>query len=237
MASPPYDNLCVIDVEPIISLQPTQRSEIPTGLILGPAQPIQRGLFRKRAHDRKVLRGESSETRPTQDFIREVINEPQQGDHDFSSPRWTSTIDYMLREGTHNNRTTPLWTQVGEIQCPHSQFVKVKKLVAMLSNSTPNGQGDLLVTLKDPSGVIEGTMHHNIFNYDENRVQTGIGAVVILQNVFVGRFNMMSKYLNITARNIVKIIGVNSMIAGYEPTVAATTDEKKKKEHLVTNMK
>ncbi|CAN8242686.1 unnamed protein product [Cochlearia groenlandica] len=97
----------------------------------------------------------------------------------------------------------------------------------MLSNSTPNGQGDLLVILKDLSGVIEGTMHHNIFNNDENRVKTGIGAVVILQNVSVGRFNMKSKYLNITARNIVKIIGVNSMIAGYEPTVAATTDEKK----------
>ncbi|CAN8243103.1 unnamed protein product [Cochlearia groenlandica] len=204
-SSPSYDNLYVIDVEPIISLQPSQRAEIQTCLISGPAQPIQRGLFRKRVHDGKVLRGESSQARPTQDFIREVINEPQKGDHDFSSPRWTSTIDYMLREGTHNHRTTPFWTQITEIQCPRSQFVKVKKVVAMLSNASPNGQGDLLVTLKDPSGIIEGTMHHNILNNEEYRVNTGVGAVVILKNVYVTRFNMNSKYLNITERNVVKV--------------------------------
>ena len=94
-----FGKMIVIDALPTISLQPSQQSQSEVSLIPGPARRVQQSLFRKRRHDAMVVRGESSQPRPTQHFIREVYNDPQQGDMDFHSLRWTSVMNWIFLAG------------------------------------------------------------------------------------------------------------------------------------------
>ncbi|GKD02995.1 EEIG1/EHBP1 N-terminal domain-containing protein [Tanacetum coccineum] len=66
-----------------------------------------------------------------------------------------------------------------------------------------NALGEVTVKLKDPSGVISGTIHHKVLAIYGKSIT--IGAVLILHNVSVFSPKPSAYYLNITLRNFVKV--------------------------------
>nr|GEU37612.1 hypothetical protein [Tanacetum cinerariifolium] len=71
----------------------------------------------------------------------------------------------------------------------------------LIKSCTPNALGELIVTLKDPSG----TIHHKSLQKECYGESITVGAVLILHNVLVFSHKPSTYYLSITSRNLVKI--------------------------------
>ncbi|GJR62901.1 hypothetical protein Tco_1505063 [Tanacetum coccineum] len=94
---------------------------------------------------------------------------------------------------------------VGEIK----NFLKNGKLdqvVAIVKSCTPNVIGDLTMTLKDLLGTIPGTIHQKVIDKGGNGKDIIIGVALILANVLVFSPKPSMHYLNITMRNVVKVL-------------------------------
>ncbi|XP_044465577.1 uncharacterized protein LOC123195800 isoform X2 [Mangifera indica] len=89
---------------------------------------------------------------------------------------------------------------------------KVSQIVAIVKSSTVNGLGGMMVTLKDPTGTIDASIHHRVLTVGEFSKDISVGAVLILQKVAVFSPSHSTHYLNITLRNIVKVISKNCEI-------------------------
>jgi hypothetical protein len=55
--------------------------------------------------------------------------------------------------------------------------------VAIVKTCTPNGLGDVMVTLKDPTGTIDASVHRKVISESEFGRDIRVGAVVILKQV------------------------------------------------------
>ncbi|KAL6181433.1 hypothetical protein ACLB2K_048088 [Fragaria x ananassa] len=83
---------------------------------------------------------------PTQE-LRRVVENGDEEDHDFAADSWLRALEF----GGGGSRT-PL----GSIK-KGLDTLRVAKVVAMIKSCTPNGLGDLMLTLKDPTGTIGAT--------------------------------------------------------------------------------
>nr|GEV16909.1 GPCR kinase [Tanacetum cinerariifolium] len=75
----------------------------------------------------------------------------------------------------------------------------------MGSLTNPNVTGYLIVTLKDLSGIIHGTICHKVIDEDGYGKEINVGAALILTNVLVFSLKSSMHYLNITMRNVLKV--------------------------------
>ncbi|GJT51977.1 reverse transcriptase domain-containing protein [Tanacetum coccineum] len=83
---------------------------------------------------------------------------------------------------------------------------KLELVVAVVMTCTPNSLGDMTVTLKDPTGIMAGTIHYKVFKKEDGYANsTKVGSVLILRNVSVFTPKPSKHYLNITVKNIVKV--------------------------------
>ncbi|GJS08561.1 reverse transcriptase domain-containing protein [Tanacetum coccineum] len=84
---------------------------------------------------------------------------------------------------------------------------KLELVVGVVLSCTPNALGDMTVTLKDPTGIMGGTIHYKVFKNEDDGYAKSIkvGYVLILRNVSVFTPKPSKHYLNITIRNIVKV--------------------------------
>ncbi|KAG8081050.1 hypothetical protein GUJ93_ZPchr0007g5441 [Zizania palustris] len=74
-------------------------------------------------------------------------------------------------------------------------------VVGMVTSCTPNGLGDLFLSLKDPTGTIGASVHTKAFSREDVRV-VSIGSVIVLKKVAVFRPSHKACYLNITQENV-----------------------------------
>ncbi|GJU24510.1 hypothetical protein Tco_1163131 [Tanacetum coccineum] len=88
---------------------------------------------------------------------------------------------------------------------------KLDQVVAIVKSCYPNVIGDLIVTMKDLSGTILGTIHHKVIDEGGYRNDITVGVALILANVSVFSPKPSMHYLNITMRNVVKVFRKNTV--------------------------
>ncbi|CAF2081784.1 hypothetical protein HID58_020944 [Brassica napus] len=174
-------------------------------LIPGPAGTVQVAIRRKMNKDPRSF-DEQGEPIPTQEFICKAAEEPDWDDKDFSEDPWVSAVDYIRREGLLSNGGKAIGTPLSEIKSVCCSWGKVDQVVAIVKTCTPNGLGDIMVTLKDPTGTIDASVHRKVISESEFGRDIRVGAVVILNKVAVCAPSRSSRYLNITLKNISKVI-------------------------------
>ncbi|GJY52822.1 hypothetical protein Tco_0444486 [Tanacetum coccineum] len=177
-----------------------------TRIIPGPACIVQAANLRKIADN---LEGEEEYVMSTHEYIRNVIKDVGEND-DFTRGLWLSTVEYA------NVDRWIVSGYFGDIK----KFLKNRKLekvVAIIKSYTPNALGDLIVTLKDLSGTIFGSIHYKVVMEDRFRKMITVEAALILHNVFVFFHKQLTHYLNITRKNMVNVFhkddGLHSLYA------------------------
>ncbi|KAL5197781.1 hypothetical protein ABZP36_001293 [Zizania latifolia] len=78
-------------------------------------------------------------------------------------------------------------------------------VVGMVTSCTPNGLGDLFLSLKDPTGTIGASVHMKAFSKEDVRV-ISIGSIIVLKKVAVFRPSHKACYLNITKENVEMLV-------------------------------
>ncbi|KAL6552507.1 hypothetical protein OROHE_007871 [Orobanche hederae] len=139
---------------------------------------------------------------PTQDYIMRAMEDTADFDDDFSLQPWISALQFLGANDGYG-RSTP----VSSIKkCLNGD--KVAKVVAVIKSCTPNGLGGLIVSLKDPTGTVGASIHHKVLSDNEFGKNLTVGSVLILRKVAVFSPAKSAHYLNITLRNLVKVIVV-----------------------------
>nr|GEW74192.1 hypothetical protein [Tanacetum cinerariifolium] len=84
---------------------------------------------------------------------------------------------------------------------------KLELVVGVVKSCTPNSLEDMTITLKDPTGTVEGTINYKVFQNEADGYTKSIkvGSILILRDVSVWTLKPSQRYLNITTRNIVKV--------------------------------
>nr|GEU53327.1 hypothetical protein [Tanacetum cinerariifolium] len=77
---------------------------------------------------------------------------------------------------------------------------KLEKVVAVIKSCTQNALGDLIVTLKDLSGTIFGTIHYKVLTEGRFAKAITVGAALILYDISVFSKQSTHHYLNITKK-------------------------------------
>ncbi|GKA86619.1 reverse transcriptase domain-containing protein [Tanacetum coccineum] len=130
----------------------------------------------------------------------QVVPEDVSEDDHFTLGPWLSAIMHLHGEGVMPSGC------LGDMKkyCING---KLELVVGVVMSCTPNALGDMTVTLKDPTGIMGGTIHYKVFKNEDDGYAKSIkvGSVLILRNVSVFTPKPSKHYLNITIRNIVKV--------------------------------
>nr|GEY06418.1 hypothetical protein [Tanacetum cinerariifolium] len=140
----------------------------------------------------------------TQQYMDKVV-EDVSDDDDFKSAAWVSATNYV---NTFGGTVTGCLRDVDNFL----KNRKLKQVVGIVKSCSPNMLSDLNVTLKDLSGTIPGTIHHNVIGKGGYRNDITVGAAMILTNVSVFSPNPSKHYLNITMRNVVEVFRKNTVL-------------------------
>ncbi|KAG4137350.1 hypothetical protein ERO13_D07G066400v2 [Gossypium hirsutum] len=190
------------------SLSPTSNSSLPSSpnLIPGPAGAVQAAMLRK-LHYNNNSSCIGEDPVPTQEYIRRAVVDPAAAaDDDFSRDPWLFALEFIRREGLVDNGGT-IGTPLSWIKTePKLGNRKVAQVVAIIKSCTANGLGDLMVTLKDPTGTIDASIHGKVLVDGRFAKDITVGTVLILQKVSVFSPMCSARYLNITLNNVVKAI-------------------------------
>ncbi|XP_076949797.1 uncharacterized protein LOC143622575 [Bidens hawaiensis] len=136
----------------------------------------------------------------TQEYIRKAVEDPEE-DEDFKRTPWLSAVEFVNSDGMIDSG---LIAHLGDInKCEETG--KLDLVVAVIKSCTPNGLGDMMVTLKDPTGTVFGTIHHKVLTEGDIRKGICVGSALILYKVSVVSLSRSTHYLNITKRNLVKV--------------------------------
>ncbi|KAK5817836.1 uncharacterized protein LOC108484478 [Gossypium arboreum] len=188
------------------SLSPTSNSSLPSSpnLIPGPAGAVQAAMLRK-IHYNNNSSCIGEDPLPTQEYIRRAVVDPA-ADDDFSRHPWLFALEYIRREGLVDNGGT-VGTPLSWIKTePKLGNRKVAQVVAIIKSCTPNGLGDLMVTLKDPTGTVDASIHGKVLVEGRFAKDITVGTVLILQKVSIFSPICSARYLNITLNNVIKAI-------------------------------
>ncbi|TYI18162.1 hypothetical protein ES332_A07G072100v1 [Gossypium tomentosum] len=188
------------------SLSPTSNSSLPSSpnLIPGPAGAVQAAMLRK-IHYNNNSSCIGEDPLPTQEYIRRAVVDPAAAD-DFSRHPWLFALEYIRREGLVDNGGT-VGTPLSWIKTePKLGNRKVAQVVAIIKSCTPNGLGDLMVTLKDPTGTVDASIHGKVLVEGRFAKDITVGTVLILQKVSIFSPICSARYLNITLNNVIKAI-------------------------------
>nr|GEU38330.1 hypothetical protein [Tanacetum cinerariifolium] len=134
---------------------------------------------------------------PTQDYIRKLYEDVSKGE-DFKMLSWVKALEFI-----NDNREIE-GGYFGDINI-YIKKGKLEKVVAIITSCIPNMLGDMNVTLKDPSGIIFGTIHYKVLLNDDVLKAIKVGSAIILQNVSMFCPKSREFYLSITIRNLVQI--------------------------------
>lgn len=180
-------------------------------------------MRRKTSHEADSLGDPIS----TQEYIRRAVEEPGGDDDDFSCNPWLLAVDFVRSAGLVGDDGVAIGTPLSVIR-NWGKMNKIDQVVAIVKTCTPNGLGDFMVTLKDPTGTIDGSIHHRVFTESEFGRDICVGAVLILQKVAVFAPSRTARYLNMTLNTIVKVISKDSgtLLKQNNPTSPVVENQK-----------
>ncbi|KAJ4757087.1 hypothetical protein LUZ62_067462 [Rhynchospora pubera] len=163
-------------------------------LIPGPAGAVQ-------AATRRIKRRDGADTgSPREEIGGGSMDLDGPVDDDFNLHSWIYAMRFLGRE-THS--VSPI-ASIKTIK-----ITRIPLVVGLVKSCTPNGLGDLLLTLKDQTGTISASIHHNALLEGTLQSEMAVGCVLILQQVVVFSPARSIQYLNVTKDNVVKLIGKN----------------------------
>ncbi|KAI0485887.1 hypothetical protein KFK09_029458 [Dendrobium nobile] len=164
-------------------------------LIPGPAGAIQAAMRRRSAaasSERLLPEGEGSVD------LDLCVNEE---DGDFKLNPWLYSLSF-LGQGKDSNLSYP----ISLINAQRSATQRIPQVVGIIKSCTPNGLGDFFITLKDPTGTIGAAIHRKVLSEGNICREISVGCVFILKQVVALCPARSSCYLNITLKNVVKLI-------------------------------
>ncbi|PIA26572.1 hypothetical protein AQUCO_09100034v1 [Aquilegia coerulea] len=173
--------------------------------IPGPAGTIQAAMHRKTLIDQNNNKENYSST---QEFLRRAVLEDGcnvDEDDDFKQNSWIFAMDFIDKEkkkGYNVGITSPL----GSIKNHGNNVDRLPQVVAIVKSCSPNGLGDLIVTLKDPTGTVGANIHRKVLVKSGVGKDITVGSVLVLHKVAVFSPSPSAHYLNITLKNVVKVI-------------------------------
>lgn len=218
---------------PALASQPPPRSPSPDSLpppesppgreeeakgerrIPGPAGAVQAAMRRRGRRSEEgfpIAGGEEEEDAtpiPTQEYIRRALENGDEDDGDFTLDPWVCAVEFVRRQGLVDGDGVAIGTPLCSIK-RGTVPDKVSQVVAIVKSCTPNGLGDMMVTLKDPTGTVDATIHRKVLQEKDFGKEISVGSVLILQKVAVFSPSRCTCYLNITLNNIIKVISKDS---------------------------
>ncbi|GKE26410.1 copia protein [Tanacetum coccineum] len=142
----------------------------------------------------------------TQEYIRKRNFDDVSEDDDFQSSPWVKALEFM------NDREEIGGGCFGDIES-YLKKGKLEIVVAIITSCKPNVLGDMNVTLKDPSGTTSGTIHYKVLSSEDGYAKDiKVGSALILRNVSVFCDKSKNYALNITIKNLVKIIKKDTVV-------------------------
>ncbi|KAL2342338.1 hypothetical protein Fmac_003623 [Flemingia macrophylla] len=167
---------------------PAQKRKIQKGLIKisssvipGPAGAVQ-----------AVMRNRGRLT--TQECLRRIDSE---SDHHFSGNPWLCALQFVRSRG---DDVAPL-SSINE---------RVPLVVVLVKSCTPNGFGDMMVTVKDPTSTVGASVHRKVLAHAEFGKDISVGSVLVLEKVAVFSPSRSISFLNIMLNNVVKVFAKDS---------------------------
>ncbi|XP_059642180.1 uncharacterized protein LOC132284127 [Cornus florida] len=183
---------------PHFDLPPSPPPSTSRRIIPGPAGAVQAAMLRKTRDNQN--RGGENPPIPTQEYIRRAVEEGNEDDGDFKCNPWLCALEFLRRD----DGVLPITPLSSIKKC--LDISRVDQVVAVIKSCTSNGLGDLIVTLKDPTGTIGASIHRKVLTEGEFGKDISVGSVLILQKVAVFVPSRAAHYLNITKGNMVKVI-------------------------------
>ncbi|KAF8776323.1 hypothetical protein HU200_003628 [Digitaria exilis] len=112
-------------------------------------------------------------------------------DPDFLLPTWLCALRFLGKDRG--------WEQPGiKVIKREEELCRAPLVAGVVTSCKPNGLGGLLVTLKDPSAAIAGSVHKKVLLEGNNAQDISVGCVIVLRKVHVFRPTHKACYLNIT---------------------------------------
>ncbi|XP_053309826.1 homologous recombination OB-fold protein [Spea bombifrons] len=136
---------------------------------------------------------------------KEASTSQQTGEENFIRGPWaTMKGDLGLDENDPGCflRTYSVVMVLRKAALKQLQKNKVPQMAVILKSLTP-ANGDASAVFRDPTGDIQGTVHHLLLEERESELK--IGSVLLLKQVGVFSPSHRNHYLNVTPNNIVKI--------------------------------
>ncbi|KAK9106048.1 hypothetical protein Scep_022892 [Stephania cephalantha] len=193
----PSSQLSHQSLQPLQGLASTSSAE--HRRIPGPAGALQAVMQRRALAKRNE--GFREEEISTHDYIKRV---QEIEDEDFKLNPWLCAMEFVGRIGGFAN--SPL----NSIKGSSMGTDRLDQVVAVVKSCAPNGFGDLIVTLKDPTGTVGASIHRNVVTGSDFGKDISVGCVLILQKVVVFSTSRSAHNLNVTLRNVVKVVGKDS---------------------------
>nr|GFA93560.1 hypothetical protein [Tanacetum cinerariifolium] len=143
---------------------------------------------------------------PTQKYIRKRNFDDVIEDDDFQSSPWVKALEFI------NDPEEIRGGCFGDIESYHKKG-KPEIVVAIITSCKPNVLGDMNVTLKDPLGTASGTIHYKVLSSEDGYAKDiKVGSALKLRNVSVFCDKSKNYALNITIKNLVKIIKIDTIM-------------------------
>ncbi|QCD85446.1 hypothetical protein DEO72_LG2g5806 [Vigna unguiculata] len=183
----PWVALGVDDADLSAFLRPCNAQSSSSSLIPGPAGAVQ-AVMSNRCRDDPL---------PTQEFIRRVGLESHR---DFSTNPWLCAIQFVRSQGMVEADDVAHGTPLNSIKTTG----RVPLVVAVIKSCTPNGLGDMKITLKDPTTTLSASLHRKVLAHPDFGKDIAVGSVLVLHEVAVF-CHTRTCYLNVTLRNVLQV--------------------------------
>ncbi|GJT82176.1 copia protein [Tanacetum coccineum] len=143
---------------------------------------------------------------PTQEYIRKHNFDDVSEDDDFQSSPWVKALEFM------NDREEIGGGCFGDIES-YLKNGKLETIVTIITSCKPNVLGNMNVILKDPSGTMSGIIHYKVLSSEDGYAKDiKVGSALILRNVSVFCDKSKNHALNITIKNLIKIINKDTVV-------------------------
>ncbi|CAL9108036.1 unnamed protein product [Musa textilis] len=171
--------------------EPSPLSAITTPLIPGPAGAVQAAMRRQSASARRD--SPLSDDHRMDDRGMDLDEE----DGDFKLNPWLCALEFLGED-------CDLVWPIDSIKTRAT--ARVPQVVGIVKSCSPNGLGNLFLTLKDPTGSIGASIHHGVFSDCNLDGDITVGCALILKQVVAFCPARSIRYLNATSKNVVKLI-------------------------------
>nr|XP_019703850.1 uncharacterized protein LOC105037910 isoform X2 [Elaeis guineensis] len=177
---------------------PPRSTTVPPRLIPGPAGAVQAAMHRKSATAAGAAARAPGSASCWEDLDQDGgMLDMDEEDGDFKLNPWLCAMEFL---GAGCSLVSPISSIMMR------SVERVPQVVGIIKSCTPNGLGDLSLTLKDPTGTIGASVHRKVLTESNLGSEISVGCVLILEQVVAFCPAHAMRYLNVTMNNVVKLI-------------------------------